>query len=246
MPAQVLAGVRLLVTAGPTHEYIDDVRFIGNPSTGRMGLELARIAQKMGATVTCVCGPTHITPPAGVRFVPVVSAEDMLAAVEERFADCDVFVATAAVSDYRPEARQQGKLKKKAESLELKLVRNPDVLQAMGRRRTHKQKIVGFSLEVNNALDYAREKLEKKNCDVMVVTTPAHFGDSREAVRIINADGVMAEVPPSSKTELAERICLLLSDLLAGKRQELILCFADKPKGKPAQPESQAGGGGPS
>lgn len=232
MPAQLLAGVRILVTAGPTHEYIDDVRFIGNPSTGRMGLEIARIAQRMGAIVTCVCGPTHLQPPAGVRFVPVVSAEDMLAAVEERFADCDVFIATAAVSDYRPEERLKGKLKKKKDRLELTLVRNPDVLQRMGKRRKDGQKIVGFSLEVDNALDYAREKLEKKNCDVMVVTTPAHFGDSREAVRIINAEGVIAEVPPSSKVELAERICTLLADILAGKRSELILCFAKKPKAK--------------
>lgn len=250
MPAQLLAGVRILVTAGPTHEYIDDVRFIGNPSTGRMGLELARVAQKMGAIVTCVCGPTHLQPPAGVRFVPVISADDMLAAVDERFADCDVFIATAAVSDYRPESRQRGKLKKKKESLELKLVRNPDVLQSMGRRRKEGQKIVGFSLEVDNALDYAREKLEKKNCDVMVVTTPAHFGDSREAVRIINAEGVVAEVPPSSKIELAERICVLLSDLRAGKRSDLILCFAKKAKPKGKQKarngEALAEGGGDS
>ncbi len=239
---QVLAGVRLLVTAGPTHEYIDDVRFIGNPSTGRMGLELARIAQKMGATVTCVCGPTHITPPPAVRLIPVVSAEDMLAAVDERFADCDVFVATAAVSDYRPEARQQGKLKKQQDTMELKLVRNPDVLQQMGQRRKPNQKIVGFSLEVDNALDYARGKLEKKNCDVMVVTTPAHFGESREAVRIINAQGVIAEVPPSSKTELAERICLMLADLLAGKLPALISCFADKAKPAGNGAASSAGG----
>ncbi|CAG0930162.1 partial Cysteine/Cysteine sulfinic acid decarboxylase, partial [Planctomycetaceae bacterium] len=174
--------------------------------------------------------------------------EDMFHAVDERFADCDVLIATAAVSDYRPESRQRGKLKKKKEKLELTLVRNPDVLQRMGKRRGEGQKIVGFSLEVDNALDYAREKLEKKNCDVMVVTTPAHFGDSREAVRIINSEGVIAEVPPSSKSELAERICLLLADLIRGKRPELILCFAVKTKSKSKSKgeEAPAEGGGDS
>ena len=227
---QLLAGVKLLVTAGPTHEYIDDVRFIGNPSTGRMGLEIARIAQRMGAIVTCVCGPTHLSPPSGVRFVPVVSAEDLLAAVGERFDDCNVFVATAAVSDYRPEQRVPGKFKKGADKIELTLVRNPDVLAQMGKRRKPGQTVIGFSLEVDNALDYARDKLERKNCDIMVVTTPAHFGDSREAVRVINAKGVLVEVPPSSKVELAERICTLLSDMLKGKLPDLISCCADKPK----------------
>ncbi|HRJ78826.1 MAG: hypothetical protein HUU03_12650 [Planctomycetaceae bacterium] len=230
MPRQSLAGVRLLVTAGPTHEYIDDVRFIGNPSTGRMGLEVARVAQRMGAQVTVVCGPTHLAPPAGVRFVPVISAEDMLAAVDERFGDCDVFIATAAVSDYRPEKRERGKIKKKKDKLALRLIRNPDVLKRMGKRRQPGQYVIGFSLEVDNALDYAREKLERKNCDIMVVTTPAHFGDSREAVRVINAKGVIHEVPPSTKAELAEHLLTLLSNVLGGKEPELIQCFAPKPR----------------
>jgi phosphopantothenoylcysteine decarboxylase/phosphopantothenate--cysteine ligase len=124
----------------------------------------------------------------------------------------------------------------------MSLVRNPDVLQHMGKKRKEGQTIVGFSLEVDNALDYAREKLERKNCDIMIVTTPAHFGDSREAVRIINSEGVIAEVPPSSKTELAERICALLADKLKGKTPELISCFADKQKPK-AKPTASTGGG---
>ena len=244
---QTLSGVRLLVTAGPTHEYIDDVRFIGNPSTGRMGLEVARIAQRMGAIVTVVCGPTHLSPPASVSFVPVVSAQDMLAAVDERFEDCHVFIATAAVSDYRPETKLKGKLKKKSDKLELNLVRNPDVLLHMGKKRTKGQLIIGFSLEVENALDYARDKLERKNCDMMVVTTPAHFGESREAVRIINAKGVIAEVPPSTKSELAEQILNLLVDAIAGKPPELISCFAPKARAlKVSKRNAPASGGGDS
>jgi phosphopantothenoylcysteine decarboxylase/phosphopantothenate--cysteine ligase len=207
-----------------------------------MGLEIARAAQQRGATVTVVCGPTYLQPPAGVSFVPVVSAEEMLAAVEERFAGCDVFVATAAVSDYRPQTRERGKLKKKKERMTLLLVRNADILQRMGRKRQDGQLIVGFSLEVKNALDYAREKLARKNCDVMVVTTPANFGDSREAVRVISGGGVIAEVPPSTKPELAQYLCGLIGKLRAGRRPALIARFPLKARAAKSR-RVDAGGG---
>ncbi len=224
-----LAGARVLVTAGPTHEYLDDVRFIGNPSTGRMGLELARAAQRRGALVTVVCGPTTLQPPPGVKFVPVVSAEDMLEAVAERFGECDLFIATAAVSDYRPVERLRGKMKKGRKQLTLKLVRNPDVLLRMGKRRQPGQKIIGFSLETANSIENARGKLARKNCDLMVVTTPANFGDAREAVRIINEQGFVAEVPPSTKAELAEYVCQIAADLRSGIALPLLRKFTDDP-----------------
>ncbi|MCC6574297.1 MAG: phosphopantothenoylcysteine decarboxylase [Planctomycetes bacterium] len=220
-----LSGARILITAGPTHEYLDDVRYIGNPSTGRMGLEMARAAQRMGASVTVVCGPSSLQPPVGVKFVPVVSAEDMLEAVSERFGECDMFIATAAVSDYRPKERLKGKLKKGKKVISLKLVRNPDVLLRMGKRREEQQRIIGFSLETANSIENARGKLERKNCDLMVVTTPAHFGDAREAVRVISKQGFVAEIPPSTKAELAEYVCQIAADLRSGIKLPIIKEF---------------------
>ena len=105
-----LEGVEVLITAGPTHEYLDDVRFLGNPSTGRMGLELAEAARAKGALVTVVIGPNNLMPPPGIHWIPVISATDMLEAVKERFSECRVFIAAAAVSDYRPRYRVQGKI----------------------------------------------------------------------------------------------------------------------------------------
>lgn len=231
-----LAGARVLITAGPTYEYLDDVRFLGNPSTGRMGLEIARAAHRMGAVVTVVCGPTNLQPHPGVRFVPVVSAEDMLEAVSERFAECDLFIATAAVSDYRPKERLKGKIKKGKKVISLKLVRNPDVLLRMGKRKGEHQRIIGFSLETANSVANARSKLARKNCDLMVVTTPANFGDARESVRVISALGLVAEVPPSTKAELAEYVCNIAGDLRSGIALPLLKPFTDD--ASPATPPS--------
>jgi phosphopantothenoylcysteine decarboxylase/phosphopantothenate--cysteine ligase len=223
-----LRGAHVLITAGPTWEYLDDVRFIGNPSTGLMGMELARAAQRLGAHVTVVCGPTHLQPPPGIAFVPVVSAQQMLEAVAERFEACDVFVASAAVSDYRPSRREAGKIKKGAERVTIEFVLNPDVLKAMGERRREEQIIVGFSLESANALDNARAKLAEKHCDLMVVNTPAHFGEAKEFVRIINARGLVAELPPSTKAAVAEAVLELVARLRVGARLSLVKPFEKK------------------
>lgn len=223
-----LRGAHVLVTAGPTHEYLDDVRYIGNPSTGLMGMELARAAQKLGAHVTVVCGPTHLQAPPGVAFIPVVSAQQMLEAVSERFDSCEVFIASAAVSDYRPARREAGKIKKGAERATIELVLNPDVLKAMGDRRRDDQIIVGFSLESANALDNARGKLDAKNCDLMVVNTPAHFGEAKEFVRIINAKGLVAELPPSTKAAVAEAVLDLVARVRVSGRLPMIKSFEKK------------------
>ena len=222
-----LGGMRVLITAGPTHEYLDDVRYLGNPSTGRMGIELARAARKLGADATVVCGPTHLAAPPGVRLVPVVSAEDMLAAVSERFNDCDVFIASAAVSDYRPKRLVRGKIKKSKRAMTMELVRNPDVLLRMGKRRIDGQTIVGFSLESADEISNARKKLEKKGCDLMVVNTPRHFGDARESVRVINSEGLIAEIPPSSKAAVAARVCELVAELRVSGRLPMLRAFAE-------------------
>lgn len=217
-----LRGVRVLITAGPTHEYLDDVRYLGNPSTGRMGMEIARAAIQLGAKATVVCGPSHLKPPPGARLVPVVTADDMLEAVDERFGECDLFVAAAAVSDYRPLKRASGKIKKSRKRTVLELIRNPDVLRQMGKRRRDGQTLVGFSLESTEAIANARRKLALKHCDLMVVNSPGHFGESRERVTVISADGVVAEVPPSSKRRIAEALCALVADLRAGRELPLL------------------------
>jgi phosphopantothenoylcysteine decarboxylase/phosphopantothenate--cysteine ligase len=227
-----LRGVHVLITAGPTHEYLDEVRFIGNPSTGLMGMELARAAQRLGANVTVVCGPTHLQPPPGIGLVPVISAQQMLEAVSERFESCDVFIASAAVSDYRPATRQRGKIKKGADKISIEFVLNPDVLQSMGERRREEQIVVGFSLETANEVENARGKLQAKNCDLMVVNTPQHFGEAKEFVRIIGPRGMVAELPPSNKQEVAEAVIDLVSRLRAGARLPLLKRFEAREKQK--------------
>ena len=214
-----LDGVEVLITAGPTHEYLDDVRFLGNPSTGRMGVELAEAARAKGAIVTLVIGPTHLSPPPGIHWVPVVSASDMLKAVKERFDDCGVLIAAAAVSDYRPAVRVEGKIKKGSKTKTLDLVKNADVLKTVTRKRRKDQVIVGFSLEATNALKNGRKKMEAKHCDLMVVNGPGHFGEAREHVWILNKRGVVKEVPPSSKRQVAEAIVELVD---ASLRREVL------------------------
>lgn len=224
-----LRSLHVLVTGGPTHEYIDDVRYLGNPSTGRMGMELARAAMELGANVTLVTGPTYYAPPLGAHLVQVVSAQDMLEAVEERFDECDVFIASAAVSDYRPAERFSGKMKKAKREITLRLVRNPDVLFRMGKRRKPGQTVVGFSLEAADFLKHARGKIEKKRCDLMVVNTPAHFGEAREYVRIIDPRGLVAEIPPTSKEYVADTVCATIARLRAGQKLPLMQAFAEPP-----------------
>ena len=209
-------AANVLITAGPTHEFLDDVRFLGNPSTGRMGIELAKAAKAAGAAVTVVCGPTHLMPPPGVRWIPVVSAQDMLVAAQERFQACDVFIASAAVSDYRPKERFDGKIKKGVKEVTLQLVQNPDILRTLGRKRRDGQVIVGYSLEVREPLKHGLRKLKAKHCDLMVVNTPGHFGEGSEHVWIINDRGLVAELPPSSKAAVALKVIELAATLHAG------------------------------
>jgi phosphopantothenoylcysteine decarboxylase / phosphopantothenate---cysteine ligase len=224
-----LNGVRVLITAGPTHEYVDDVRYIGNPSTGRMGIALALAARAQGADVVVVCGPTHLAPPPGVPWVPVVSAEEMLAAVRERFDECQVFIASAAVADYRPAARKAGKIKKGPATTTLKLKRNPDILKTMARRKDGRV-LVGFSLESADALRHARKKVADKHCDLMVVNSPGHFGEAREHVRVITPRGLVAEIPPVGKDEVARQVITFVAELVRGRKLPLLRPFAEGAK----------------
>ena len=200
--------MRVLVTAGPTREAIDDVRFLTSGSTGRMGFEIAAAARDAGHDVTLVFGPVPLSPPDGVTVVPVVSALDMRAAVLERFDEVDAVVMVAAVADYRPEERIEGKRKKADGPWDLRLVRNPDILSELGRRRTH-QFLVGFALEAENGEANARAKLEAKGCDAIVLDSPATVGADVSDFAIVTRDGI-EHLPNTTKAALAVQIVALL------------------------------------
>ncbi|MCB9894392.1 MAG: phosphopantothenoylcysteine decarboxylase [Planctomycetes bacterium] len=214
-----ISGADVLITAGPTYEFLDDVRYLGNPSTGRMGLELAEAARNKGAVVTMVIGPNQLMPPPGIHWIQVVSATEMLQAVKERFDENQVFIASAAVSDYRPTVRLEGKEKKGPKKKTLELIKNPDILKTVTRKRRADQVIVGFSLESDNLLKNARKKMTAKRCDLMVVNSPGHFGDAREHVWILNKRGVVKEIPPSNKKQIAEAVIGLVDATL---RREIL------------------------
>ena len=202
-----LAGTRIMVTAGPTHEDLDPVRFLGNRSTGKMGYALAARAAARGAEVVLVTGPVRIPPPAGVEVVGIRSARDLEAAVVPRMDSFDAIIMAAAVADYRPATKADEKLKKGDGDLELTLVRNPDVLRALGERRTgDKPVLVGFAVETEDLAARARGKLEAKRVDLVVANhARVGFGGNDNEVILVDADGDTA-LPRAPKIELADQI----------------------------------------
>jgi len=213
-----LAGRKVLVTAGPPREAIDPVRYISNHSSGKMGYAIAAAARARGADVVLVTGPTALTPPPGVRTVPVETAAEMLAAVLAEYDDCDAVVKAAAVADYRPVAPAEHKIKKHDEEMTLTLTKNPDILAELGRRKRH-QVLVGFAAETRDLAANAGAKLAKKNLDMIVandVTVPgAGFGADTNVARLLYRDGRTEELDLMAKSELAgvilDRICALLT-----------------------------------
>jgi phosphopantothenoylcysteine decarboxylase/phosphopantothenate--cysteine ligase len=206
------AGRRVLVTAGGTREPIDAVRFVGNRSSGRMGLALAAGARRRGAVVTVVAANVAIARPAGIEYVDVETAAELAAACDERFDACDVLLMAAAVADYRPDAAHAGKLKKDAtgSELNLRLTRTTDVLSTLAARRRPGQVLVGFAAEHGDgALAYAREKLERKRLDAIVVNDIGGEGigfDSLDnEVWIVTAGGER-HVPRSPKDQIADAV----------------------------------------
>jgi phosphopantothenoylcysteine decarboxylase/phosphopantothenate--cysteine ligase len=218
LATQDLKGERVLVSAGPTQEPIDPVRYLSNHSSGKMGYALARVARRRGAEVTLVSGPTALTPPPGVQLVPVASARDMQGAVEAAFARATVLVMTAAVADYRPRESLPRKLKKSAPTLALALERNPDVLGGLATRKGRRL-VVGFAAETHDVAAEARRKLSAKGCDLVVandVTAPgAGFGADTNVVRLVDASGRIEALPLLPKEEVAERIL----DWVAARRR---------------------------
>lgn len=204
---QDLAGVRLLVTAGPTMEEIDPVRYVSNHSSGKMGFAIARAARRRGAAVTLVAGPTCLEAPWGVETVPVISALEMREKVLSLAADADIIVKAAAVADYRPAERAKDKVKKKSDRLTIDLVKNPDILAELGGLKRPGQCLVGFAAETADLVANARLKLEGKNLDLIVandVCAPgAGFSVDTNIVRLLYRDGRDEELPCLQKEEVA-------------------------------------------
>lgn len=205
-----LNGKHVLITAGPTHEYIDPVRFIGNPSSGKMGFCLAQAARRLGARVELVSGPTNLSAPEGVELIRITSAQEMFKAVQERFSSCDVALFSAAVSDFRPLECADHKLKKanNYNSLtHIDLVENPDILQQMGAAKTH-QIVVGFAAETSNVIPYAREKLVAKHADMIVANkvsaTQGFACDTSQATLVLPQEYI--ELPEMPKIQIAEEV----------------------------------------
>ncbi|MFZ9969961.1 MAG: bifunctional phosphopantothenoylcysteine decarboxylase/phosphopantothenate--cysteine ligase CoaBC [Bacteroidia bacterium] len=207
-------GKTVLVTAGPTHEAIDPVRFIGNRSSGLMGIELAEHLARCGAQVHLVLGPTHLQASSWVETHRVESALDMLEACQHLQASCDMIIMAAAVADYRPETASKQKIKKSEASLELQLIPNPDILSQLSHQRSKDQCIVGFALETENAEAYGQAKLHKKKLDAIVINQAGPetgFGHSTNKVILLHANGQRMESPLMNKSQLAP----LLIDTLA-------------------------------
>lgn len=210
-----MAGLKVLVTAGPTQEKIDPVRYITNHSTGRMGYSIAKVCALRGAEVTLVSGCTNLEPPLFVEKVPVVSAKDMYEAVVSRSEEMDLIIKAAAVADYRPAVTSEEKMKKTDAEMSIRMERTDDILGYLGAHKKKGQFLCGFSMETQNMLENSRAKLRKKNLDMIVANNlkvkGAGFGTDTNVVTIITADGEK-ELDRMSKDEVAVR---LLDEILA-------------------------------
>lgn len=204
-----LAGKKVLVTAGATQESLDPVRYLTNHSTGKMGYALAKAAMLRGAQVTLVSAPTNLEPPLSAEVLPVVSAQEMYEAVEQRFEGTDILVMAAAVADYRPRKFADHKIKKKEGDNVLELSRTTDILGTLGARKRADQFLCGFSMETEQLIENSKEKLEKKHLDMIAAnnlrTQGAGFGTETNVVTLIRPDEI-EELPLLSKLEVAHRI----------------------------------------
>ncbi|WP_027408187.1 bifunctional phosphopantothenoylcysteine decarboxylase/phosphopantothenate--cysteine ligase CoaBC [Anoxybacteroides tepidamans] len=212
-----LRGKKVIVTAGPTREKIDPVRFFTNRSTGKMGYAIAETAAEWGADVTLISGPTHLAAPRNVETVRIESAQEMYEEVAKRFPDADIVIKSAAVADYRPKYIFSGKMKKQPGDLMIELERTVDILKTLGEQKS-KQFLVGFAAETERVEEYARKKLESKNLDMIVANNVAEegagFGGDTNIVTIFKRDGSMIELPLLSKKKVAEEILKQIAEAI--------------------------------
>ncbi|SEH71886.1 phosphopantothenoylcysteine decarboxylase / phosphopantothenate--cysteine ligase [Halobacillus karajensis] len=206
-----LTGRKVLITAGPTREKIDPVRYFTNPSTGRMGYALAQKAQQMGAEVTLVSGKVTLEPPVGVDVIPITTAQEMYEEVMRAYSEQDIVIKSAAVADYRPKVTYEQKMKKTPGEYVVEMERTKDILMELGQRKEH-QYLIGFAAETMDMERYGREKLAKKNLDAVVINNVSEegsgFGTETNASLLITKKGQEMAYPLMSKQELAENILL--------------------------------------
>ncbi|RYV03878.1 bifunctional phosphopantothenoylcysteine decarboxylase/phosphopantothenate--cysteine ligase CoaBC [Shewanella sp. OPT22] len=209
-----LKGKKLMLTAGPTREAIDPVRYISNHSSGKMGFALAEAAVKLGAEVTLVSGPVNLPTPTSVTQVDVISAEDMLQSVLNDIESQDIFIGCAAVADYKIAQMAKEKIKKNDENMQLALTRNPDILATVA-KRNNKPFTVGFAAETNNLVEYARSKLERKNLDMIaandVSVAGQGFNADDNALHVFWSEGSQ-HLPTTNKKALAKQLLLLIAE----------------------------------
>ena len=206
-----LKGKKALVTAGPTYELMDPVRFIGNFSTGKMGIAIAEALASDGAEVILVLGPTHLQAShANIKTVKVQSAEEMYKAATAAFPDCSIAILAAAVADYKPLTQAKDKIKKAGDTLTIELVKNPDILMTLGHLKRNDQTVVGFALETADEEAHALDKLRKKGADMIILNSlrdaGAGFGHDTNKVTILDADGTKTPLALQSKQEVAIEI----------------------------------------
>ncbi len=198
-----LKGKKILITSGRTKENIDPVRYLSNNSSGKMGYSLAQAATDLGAEVTLISGPANLDVPSGLKnFISVESALEMYEKVDEYFENTDIFIACAAVADYRAKEYKTEKIKKSDSDLVIELVRNPDILAEMSRKK-EKQFLVGFAAETNDIKENALKKLEKKNLDIIVANNASVMGSDENTIEIIKKDKTSLKISQKSKVELA-------------------------------------------
>lgn len=213
-----LKGKKILITAGPTREHIDPVRFITNHSTGKMGYALAEEAAKRGAEVTLISGPVTITVPKGVKnYIKIDTAEEMYNEVMKNMEKNDIIIKTAAVADYKPLKVYDKKIKKSDEDMTLQLTRNKDIIKEVGKNKADKI-LVGFAAETNDLIDNAKKKLESKNLDLIIANDitmkDAGFGTDTNVIKIIKKDGSIEEIPKMQKKDIASIILNSINDVV--------------------------------
>lgn len=209
----------ILITSGPTRQYLDPVRYLTNASSGLMGSCLAAAALERGHQVTVVSGPVEVDYPADARVVPVISTEEMLEAAQEIFPRCDGLIGAAAPCDYRPQVVAPGKINKTGAPLELHLIETPDVVATLGGMKQG-QWLVGFALETEDQRFRALTKLEKKSCDLMVLNGPQAMHSQDNEVEILDPRGDVVETLVGSKQHVAAGILRVINDRLIEPRQQ--------------------------
>lgn len=208
--------LRIVITAGPTREYFDTIRFISNPSSGKMGYAIASAAARAGHVVTLISGPVDVTPPSGVKIVRVESSNQMLAAAKKAFVRADAAIFCAAVCDYRPKSRADKKLPKRLMSKRIELVPTPDIAATLSRSKGRRI-TVAFALEDHDARLHAEEKLKRKHCDAIVLNGPTNVGSDKASAEFLARGGAWENWPQSSKKAIARRIIQALGRLATAR-----------------------------